>query len=319
MYRGCSATSSSSGTRVGDRSLQDADRLRRAADASARREAKPRHPSARSVLSAGVADLMTGYRRSSSIWWSPPTSITTISPGSSWPTTTFKPFKIGKVWMAWTEDRRQDRERLSQQEEEGSRGARGADPKIRSLARGATRCRRSTICCSSTAASRAFRGQCDGRREAGRPAAKLAGNASCEAVLEWLQAQGGRLATYPFLKPGEVLRWGVDDAFRAYVLGPPREDDKLRKLNPSKGSRARSVSRARRGRGDRCTGSPRSTAIAAQSYARHRTSPSRGRTGIRYSAKGARRRQGRESWIKLKDPIVEALRTAESRLACYRR
>jgi hypothetical protein len=38
-----------------------------------------------------------------------------------------------------------------------------------------------------------------------------------------------------FLKPGEVVRWGIDDVFRAYVLGPPRDDDKLlRQLNPSK-------------------------------------------------------------------------------------
>ena len=62
---------------------------------------------------------------------------------------------------------------------------------------------------------------------------KLSGNASCEAVLDWLRKRAGA-ANVSFLKPGEVVRWGVDDAFRAYVLGPPRDDKLLRKLNPSK-------------------------------------------------------------------------------------
>ncbi|QUS39637.1 hypothetical protein RPMA_12905 [Tardiphaga alba] len=62
---------------------------------------------------------------------------------------------------------------------------------------------------------------------------KLPGNASCEAVLEWLRVRAGA-GNVSFLRPGEAVHWGLDDAFRAYVLGPPRDhDDLLRKLNPT--------------------------------------------------------------------------------------
>ena len=69
----------------------------------------------------------------------------------------------------------------------------------------------------------------------GAAGGELAGNASCEAALEWLRRKAGAGNVF-FPKPGAVLRWGIGDAFRAYVLGPPRTDDKLRKLNPSKGA-----------------------------------------------------------------------------------
>lgn len=64
---------------------------------------------------------------------------------------------------------------------------------------------------------------------------KLSGNSSCQAVLEWLKQRAGVKNT-SYLKPGEVHKWGVDNRLRAYVLGPPRDNDRLRKLDPSGGS-----------------------------------------------------------------------------------
>ncbi len=60
----------------------------------------------------------------------------------------------------------------------------------------------------------------------------LSGNASCEAVIDWLKQRAGATNT-SYLKPGEVHKWGVGNTLRAYVLGPPRDDDRLRKLDPS--------------------------------------------------------------------------------------
>lgn len=60
----------------------------------------------------------------------------------------------------------------------------------------------------------------------------LSGNASCEAVIDWLKQRAGVTNT-TYLKPGEVHKWGVGNTLRAYVLGPPRDDDRLRKLDPS--------------------------------------------------------------------------------------
>lgn len=67
----------------------------------------------------------------------------------------------------------------------------------------------------------------------GADAGKLRGNASCEAVISWLKAKA-TARNVRYLRPGQVVRWGIDGALRAYVLGPPRDDERLRHLNPSK-------------------------------------------------------------------------------------
>ncbi len=144
----------------------------------------------------------------------------------------FKNFKIGKVWMAWTEDRA----------DKIANGYRNKTKKA--LAALAGLALNPVLAPDSDAMQTVnnllqFYGEKANVRDqalgVAKPEAdgKLSGNASCEAVLDWLRKRAGA-ANVSFLKPGEVVRWGVDDAFRAYVLGPPRDDKLLRKLNPSK-------------------------------------------------------------------------------------
>lgn len=62
---------------------------------------------------------------------------------------------------------------------------------------------------------------------------RLRGNSSCRDILDWLKVRAGA-ENVSYLKPGQAVKWGLDDAFRAYVLGPPRDDTLLRRLDPSK-------------------------------------------------------------------------------------
>jgi len=144
----------------------------------------------------------------------------------------FKNFRIGKVWMAWTEDRTDNI----------ANGYRNKTKKA--LAALAGLALNPALAPDGDAMQTVnnllqFYGQKENVRShalgLAKPEAdgKLSGNASCEAVLGWLRERAGA-ANVSFLKPGEVVRWGVGDAFRAYVLGPPRDDKLLRRLNPSK-------------------------------------------------------------------------------------
>lgn len=143
----------------------------------------------------------------------------------------FKDLKIRRVWMAWTEDR----------SDKFANGYR--DKKNKALTALAALTRNPSLAAKSEMETVAnllqFYGGVDGIRNAGMAAAKgksdtdLSGNASCAAVLEWLKRKAGS-DNVSFLTPGQVVRWGVGDAFSAYVLGPPRDDGRLRKLDPTK-------------------------------------------------------------------------------------
>jgi hypothetical protein len=137
----------------------------------------------------------------------------------------FENFKIGKVWMAWTEDR------------SDSLANRYRNKKGRALAALAALADSSAFAATAEMETvnnlLQFHGDID----------KLSGKASCEAVLDWVRRRAG-MDNLSFLKPGDVVHWGVAGAFRAYVLGPPRDDGKLRQLNPSQGA-AREVYLAR--------------------------------------------------------------------------
>jgi hypothetical protein len=155
----------------------------------------------------------------------------------------FKPLKIAKVWMAWTEDRSDKVANGYRNKKNKALAALSALAKSPALATSSDEMETVTNLLQ-------FYGGIDpvagGGMSVARPkvGADLAGNASCEAVLEWLRNKAGPGNVF-FLKPGEVVRWGLGDAFRAYVLGPPREDPKkLRQLDPSKGT-AREVYLAR--------------------------------------------------------------------------
>jgi hypothetical protein len=145
----------------------------------------------------------------------------------------FKPLRIAKVWMAWTESR----------QDKLANGYR--DKKNKALAALSALTQAPAFAAASEMKTvrnlLQFYGGIDRIQSGAMGAARrasgdgLAGNASCEAVLEWLRRKAG-IDNVAFAKPGEVLHWGLDDAFRAYVLGPPRDDKKLRKLNPSEGA-----------------------------------------------------------------------------------
>ena len=126
----------------------------------------------------------------------------------------FANFKIGKVWMAWTEDRadklansyRNKKNKalaaLAALSDNPTFAATGEMETVRNLMQfygDVGRVQRATM---------------------GAAGRGLSGNSSCDAVLEWLRRRAGAL-NVSFLRPGDALRWGVDDAFCAYVLAPP--------------------------------------------------------------------------------------------------
>jgi len=153
----------------------------------------------------------------------------------------FAKFKIGKVWMAWTEDRSDKLANSYRNKKNKALAALAtlADNPSLAAADEMETVRNLLQFHGSVTDHRPGAMGAAGRKDADR----LSGNSSCEAVLEWLRQRAG-MANVSFLKPGDVVRWGVDDVFRAYVLGPPRDDERLRQLDPSKGA-AREVYLAR--------------------------------------------------------------------------
>ena len=153
----------------------------------------------------------------------------------------FANFKIGKVWMAWTEDRSDKVANSYRTKKNKALAALAAVSDNPAFA--------ATDEMETVRNLLQFYGDLGGLQGGAMGAAgqasdgRLSGNASCEAVLEWLRQTAGP-PNVSFLKPGDVLRWGVGAAFRAFVLGPPRDDEKLRQLDPSKGA-AREVYLAR--------------------------------------------------------------------------
>jgi hypothetical protein len=145
----------------------------------------------------------------------------------------FRSLRISRVWIAWTEDRK---DKLANSYRNRKRQALTA---LSALAKSSAFAATEEMKTVSNLLQ--FYGGIDGIQRGAMGAAKsvradkLSGNASCEAVLEWLMGKA-EVGNVSYLKPGQVLHWGLNDAFRAYVLGPPRDDEKLRKLNPSKGS-----------------------------------------------------------------------------------
>lgn len=144
----------------------------------------------------------------------------------------FKDFKIGKVWMAWTEDRTDKIANSYRNKTKKALAALAGLALNSALAPDSDAMQTVNNLLQFYGDKEAVRAHALGlaKREAD---GKLSGNASCEAVLDWLRKRAGA-ANVSFLKPGEVVHWGIDDAFRAYVLGPPRDDKLLRQLNPSK-------------------------------------------------------------------------------------
>ncbi|MCP3467994.1 hypothetical protein [Bradyrhizobium sp. CCGUVB23] len=144
----------------------------------------------------------------------------------------FETFTIDKVWMAWSEDRT---DKVANGYRNKMKKALAA---LAGLALNPRLAARSDSMQTVNDLLQFYGGLESIREDAlglAKPAddGKLGGNASCEAVLAWLRKRAGA-GNVSFLKPGDVVRWGLDDVFRAYVLGPPRDDVLLRKLAPSK-------------------------------------------------------------------------------------
>lgn len=141
----------------------------------------------------------------------------------------FEKFTIGKVWMAWTEDRT---DKVANGYRNKTKKALAA---LTGLALNPALAARSDSMQTVTDLLQFYGGIESLRADTlglAMADGSLTGNASCEAVLNWLRTRAGA-GNVSFLKPGDVVRWGVEDVFRAYVLGPPRDDKLLRKLDPS--------------------------------------------------------------------------------------
>ncbi|HJQ61209.1 MAG TPA: hypothetical protein VJ890_30170, partial [Vineibacter sp.] len=147
----------------------------------------------------------------------------------------FKDIRIDKVWMAWTEDRKDDLANSYREKKNQALAALTALSRNQALA--------AMPGMETVTNLLQFYGPDDSPRGGALAVAgagddgdgdKLSGNASCEKVLEWLRLRAGP-GNVDFLRPGDAKEWGLRGAFRAYVLGPPRSDKALRHLDPSKG------------------------------------------------------------------------------------
>jgi hypothetical protein len=159
----------------------------------------------------------------------------------------FQPLKIKSLWVAWTEDRT---DALANSFRTTNKGAQAALQKLILEAKAAradaahpmaavANDERLTVIenllqfygeidLSPDASKQALDGQTPEEFLAKKPR-------SCEAVIDWLKLkvwQGGGQIHY--LRPGEVVKFGVGEALKAYVLGPPRGLKRLKQLDPSK-------------------------------------------------------------------------------------
>lgn len=150
----------------------------------------------------------------------------------------FANLTIRELWLAWTEDRSDSVARKYRNEKRKALTALTALAGNAALASSAMETVRNLLQFygygENTDEEIEALGLLSGTSEAdlGADAGKLRGNASCEAVISWLKARATP-RNVRYLRPGQVVRWGVDGGLRGYVLGPPRDDERLRRLNPS--------------------------------------------------------------------------------------
>jgi hypothetical protein len=132
----------------------------------------------------------------------------------------FDTLTFGEVWLAWTEDRKDDI--ADQLRTHRTRAANAVGAAARKLG--------------------AAGGEAE-EREAGRIAALLdfegglgaAGGATTAAAMEWVASH--RREGTPFLRPGHHLspaESGLGGGVRTYVLGPPRDIKQIKRSDPSK-------------------------------------------------------------------------------------
>ncbi|HVZ19268.1 MAG TPA: hypothetical protein VG897_19265 [Terriglobales bacterium] len=145
----------------------------------------------------------------------------------------FEGFQVKKVWMAWTEDKSDSVARKYRKKKDSALTALAALSQNPALS-GTEEMQTVTNLLQFYGGADAIRSDELGVAKKTTAGKSLSGNASCASILDWLKAKAGPGNTH-FLKPGQAVPWGIKDAFRAYVLGPPRDDDRLRKLDPSKG------------------------------------------------------------------------------------
>ncbi len=144
----------------------------------------------------------------------------------------FRNFKIGKVWMAWTED---PLDKLANTYRTKKNRALAA---LAALTQSPALAARDEM--MAVANLLQFYGGADSLMADKPGSAKtsgsenLSGNASCAAALDWIKQRAGG-SNVLYLKPGQLVRWGIDGVFSAHVLGPPRDDKLLRKLDPTRG------------------------------------------------------------------------------------
>lgn len=152
----------------------------------------------------------------------------------------FETFKIDRVWMAWTEDPHDD---LA-----GDINAHGKKA-LRALIEAAkaqpfhmagdleAERRRSAIdnLLQFYWDEDGFSGETGLAVAAKRAPGAGKAPRSCKAVLNWLKSKPDDPNLVEYLRPGQIVRFGINERLTAHVLGPPRDGARLLQMNPSKG------------------------------------------------------------------------------------
>lgn len=199
--------------------------------------AKPQTARGKVRIRAGVADLLKDTDKKIDLVVATHEHYDHLS-GFILASDQFAEMTIGKVWMAWTEDRGDAMANGYRNKNKKAINALAALTQSAAFAGTDTKKMVDNLLQfygdPKDIRDEAMAVAKKEKSETKEDGAKLAGNASCEKVLEWLRQKAGA-GNVSFLQPGEAVTWGVDGAFRAYVLGPPKSDERLRKLNPSEG------------------------------------------------------------------------------------
>ena len=132
--------------------------------------------------------------------------------------------QIGAVWMAWTENDNDDEAKAFKTKNRAAIEALRAAQRLSPFA--------------ATASAEAAKSTLDGMlqfagNEADLPPTPPKTPRSCAAVLDWLKQRVAGKGAVRFLEPGDVVEFGVAGRLTANVLGPPRNVDLLKQLDPS--------------------------------------------------------------------------------------
>lgn len=152
----------------------------------------------------------------------------------------FETFQIDRVWMAWTENPTDDLARdINDHGKKALRALIEAAKAQPFHVAGDLEAERRKAAIDNLLQfywdEDGFTGETGLAAASKRPPVAGAKPRSCKQVLNWLKSKPADPNLVEYLKPGQVVRFGLQDRLAAHVLGPPRDGARLLQMDPSKG------------------------------------------------------------------------------------